>query len=81
MKSMPFESATRLPFHQSQACTTVTTQLTARMQMPMNIQLPKLNFHSRSALIAANGRFRRRARWETTRSVPTTIAPVAAKKR
>ena len=77
----PQESAQRAFFHMPQDWISVKTQSTARMQMPMNIQLPKLNFHSRSALIAANGRFRRRARWETTRSVPTTIAPVAAKKR
>ena len=56
---------------------TVTTQSTARMQIPMNIQLVKLKLQERSALIAAKGRFSIRPKWETTKSVPTIAAAVA----
>ena len=72
--SRPQESAQRAFFHMPQDWISVKTQSTARMQMPMNIQLPKLNFHSMSALIAAIGRFSMRARCETTRRVPMMAA-------
>ena len=55
-------------------------QSTERMQMPMNIQLVKLNFHPRSELITAIGRFSIRSRCETTRSVPRIADTVQMKK-
>lgn len=70
---MPFLA----PCHKAIDCNTVTMQSTARMQIPINIQLEKLKLQFMSALNAATGRFNKRPKCDSTKSVPIKAAPVA----